>query len=66
MFFLDEDKDYKTVASGLRRELKALGANTPSHNQVLEATKASDCSSFDNGQTSRGSKRPGNLSRRGR
>ena len=36
MLFFPNDKDYKNVVSGLRRELKTFGVTTVSHNQMLE------------------------------
>lgn len=37
MLFLNEFEDYKSVVSGLRRELKSMGIPPASHNQMLEA-----------------------------
>lgn len=37
MLFFKDEKDYKTVVSGLRRELKALGLPVASHTQMVEA-----------------------------
>lgn len=37
MLFFKEEKDYKNVVSGLRRELKAMGLPVASHTQMVEA-----------------------------
>jgi len=41
MLFFSNEQEVKTVTSALRRELKALGLDAPSHNQMLEAVAKS-------------------------